>query len=154
MYSNLKFKTFGKNVKGAECPCCGESVLLANDVCEILCIADADKAIAELDSDMKTEILVEPDKHKSKDSKIHSLPQKEVFITYSGLFSLILQSPLPMAAKLRKFLSDWYLNAIFVYGVDAENDLWMDDLERLREELKEKFGLISYESRLMHSDTQ
>ena len=59
-----------------------------------------------------------------------------------------------MAVKLRRFLSDWYLNAIFVYGMDTENDLWMDDLEKLRGELKEKFELIPFEFGSMGADAQ
>jgi prophage antirepressor-like protein len=154
MHEKINVQIVGKNVKETECPCCRNIVLSANDVCDALEIEDADEAVAKLDPDLKCELTIQPDMHESKDSKIRKLPQTEVFINYVGLFSLILQSPSPMAVKLRRFLSDWYLNAIFVYGMDTENDLWMDDLEKLRGELKEKFELIPFEFGSMGADAQ
>ena len=48
MYKNTDFKNVGKNVKETECPCCGDTLLSAKDVCEVLCIEDADNSITSL----------------------------------------------------------------------------------------------------------
>lgn len=117
----------------------------AKDICKLLEIKDADKAIAEIDSEDKTETLVPPDDGKATDPKIRKLPRKVVIINYRALFTLLFKSQAPIAKKFQTFVNDHLFFSMFLhwspYFVENMDEDTNDDYESLMEDLRVQLGV-------------
>ncbi len=87
----------------------------AKDICRVLEIKGADKAIAEIDPHDKTETLVLPDEDETADTNIKKLPRKVVIINYRALFSLLFRSQAPIAKKFQSFVNDQLFFDMFLH---------------------------------------
>ena len=111
------------------------------DVCKYLQIEDPDKAVKELDPEVKDETLVLPD----DDSQAKKLPRKVAIIDYRGLFSLLFRSQAPIAKKFQSFVNDQFFFEMFLHwspyfleNKDADTNA---DYESLMEDLKVELGV-------------
>ena len=102
--SQIKSISTIQDVEIFQCAGCGAPFWSAKDVCKFLEFENSDQVIAELDSDLKDERILEPDKDESKDSKIRKFPKKVEAVNIEGLFSLMLRSQSPIAKKFQRWL--------------------------------------------------
>ena len=101
----------------------------AEDVCKYLEIENSEKAIEELDPDVKDETLVLP----AKDSQHQKLPRKVIIIDYRGLFSLLFHSQTPLAKRFQSFANEHVFFDIFLHGSGEWNT---DDFKEREDEYK------------------
>ena len=108
-------------------------------------IEDADKAIAEIDPEDKTETLVLPDEDETTDTKIKKLPRKVVILNYRALFSLLFRSQSPIAKKFQSFVNDQLFFDMFLHwspyfseNMDEDTNA---DYESLMEDLSVQLGI-------------
>lgn len=117
----------------------------AKDVCKFLEIEDADRAIAEIDPDDKTETLVLPDEDEATGSIFIKLPRKVVVINYRALFTLLFKSQAPIAKKFQNFVNDHLFFSMFLhwspYFSENKDEDTNNDYESLMEDLKVQLGV-------------
>ena len=85
----------------------GEPWFVANDVCSILEIANANHAVKSLDADEKSGVVI---------SDPHGRAQKTNCISESGLYSLILRSRKPEAKAFRRWITHEVIPSIRKHG--------------------------------------
>jgi len=117
----------------------------AKDICRVLEIKDADKAIAEIDPHDKTETLVLPDEDETADTNIKKLPRKVVILNYRALFSLLFRSQAPIAKKFQSFVNDQLFFDMFLhwspYFSENTDEDTNADYESLMEDLSVQLGI-------------
>jgi hypothetical protein len=117
----------------------------AKDICKKLKIEAADKAIAEIDPEDKTETLVLPDENETSDKKIRKLPRKVVIINYRALFSLLFRSQVPIAKKFQSFVNDQLFFSMFLhwspYFLENTDEDTNAEYESLMEDLRVQLGV-------------
>jgi len=77
---------------------------VAKDVCDILGYGDAGQGTRYLDPDEKTTLMIQQDGSNYK--------SKQVIISESGLYSLILRSRVPIAKVFKRWVTHQVLPAI------------------------------------------
>ena len=109
----------------------------AKEVCKVLEIEDADKAIAELDPDDKFEELVKEGMFKKPRKKI-------VVLNWTGLSSLLFRSKTPFAKKLQRFVNNYIFFDMFLHLNPYFDDNCDEDCKKeyksIIEDLKANFG--------------
>jgi prophage antirepressor-like protein len=104
-----ELNTFNKTIKLMPCVDCGKIYCNAKDVCEFLEIEDAEQALKQLDSDMKSEMFSDSD----EDWDL-SEPSKIDVLTLSGLFTLVFQSQTLFAKDTQRWIVDEFVENIFL----------------------------------------
>ena len=102
----------------------------AKEVCKVLEIEDADKAIAELDPDDKFEDLVKEGIFKKPRNKI-------VALNWTGLSSLLFRSKTPFAKKFQRFVNNYIFFDMFLHYTPYFDEHWDSD-----ENCNEEYGSI------------
>jgi prophage antirepressor-like protein len=117
----------------------------AKDICTVLEIEDADKAIAEIDPNDKAETLVLPENDETADTNIKTPPRKVVVINYRALFSLLFRSQAPIAKKFKSFVDRHLFFDMFLhwspYFLENEDEDTNADYESLIEDLRVQLGV-------------
>jgi len=117
----------------------------AKDVCRMLKINDADKAITEIDPEAKTETLYLPDEDESKNTEAKKLPRKVVVLDYRGLFALLFRSQAPIAKKFQSFVNEHLFFEMFLHWTPYFSEIYGEDCdnhyESLMEDLRVQLGV-------------
>jgi hypothetical protein len=112
----------------------------AKEVCKVLEIENADKAIAELDPDDKFEELVKECVFKKPQNKI-------VALNWTGLSSLLFRSQTPFAKKFQRFVNNYIFFDMFLHVTPYFEERWdwdencMEEYESILNDLDVKLGL-------------
>ena len=105
----------------------------AEEACKVLEIEDADKAIAEIDSDGKFEASV-------REGMFKKPKDKTLVLNWMGFSSLLFRSQTPFAKKFQRFVNNYIFFDMFLHGTSYFDEHWDSD-ENCKEE---------YESILNH----
>ncbi len=147
MFKKFKYENapeYGKDIDLFD-NCLGGVWWSANDVCRVLEIENADKAIAEIDPEDKTETLVLPDADETAGTNIKRLPRKVVIINYQALFILLFKSQTPIAKKFQSFVNDHLFFGMFLhwsaYFSENKDEDTNVEYESLMEDLRVQLGV-------------
>jgi prophage antirepressor-like protein len=88
-----------KNLEPNICDCCGKVSYSAEDVCKLLGIEDAERALRQLDPDMKDEMFPEEDWDLAESDKTD-------VITLNGILALVFQSQTSFAKMTQRWIID------------------------------------------------
>lgn len=101
-------KKFIKNLEPIICDCCGKITYSAKEVCNLLGLEDVERALNELDPDMKSIIVYDSD----EEGKDLSEPTEMNVLNLEGIFALVFLSPTPFAKIIQRRIIDEYVEKI------------------------------------------
>jgi hypothetical protein len=96
-----------KNLEPIICECCGKVSYSAKEVCELLGIDDVDRALRELDPDMKDEMFPEEDWDLAESDKTD-------VITLNGILALVFQSQTSFAKMTQRWIIDKFVEKVLL----------------------------------------
>ena len=115
MKNLYNIRKFIKNLEPHICDCCGKVNYSAKEVCELLGIEDAERALRQLDPDMKDEMFPEEDRDLSESDKMD-------VVTLNGILALVLQSQTPFAKMTQRWIIDEFVEKVLLKS-DESKDL-------------------------------
>jgi prophage antirepressor-like protein len=104
-----------KKLEPIICECCGKVSYSAEEVCKLLGIDDVERALRELDPDMKDEMFPEDDYDLSESDKID-------VVTLNGILALVFQSQTPFAKVTQRWVIDEFVEKVLLKS-DESKDL-------------------------------
>jgi prophage antirepressor-like protein len=102
-----------KNLEPNICDCCGKVSYSAEEVCKLLGIEDAERALRQLDPDMKDEMFPEDDYDLSKSDKMD-------VVTLNGILALVFQSQTPFAKVTQRWVIDEFVEKVLLSEGEAK----------------------------------
>lgn len=97
-----------ENLEPIICDCCGKITYSAKDVCDLLGIDNAERALKKLDPDMKSEMVSDSDEEDWDLSE----PDKMDVVNLNGIFALVFQSKTSFAKITQRRIIDEYVEKI------------------------------------------
>ncbi len=113
MKYSYNIKKLVENLEHIICDCCGKISYSAKEVCELLGIDDVERALRQLDPDMKDEMFTEEDLDLSEHDETD-------VVTLNGILALVFQSQTPFAKITQRWVIDEFVEKVLLKSVDLK----------------------------------
>lgn len=113
MKYSYNIKKLVENLEPIICDCCGKISYSAKEVCELLGIDDVERALRQLDPDMKDEMFTEEDLDLSEHDETD-------VVTLNGILALVFQSQTPFAKITQRWVIDEFVEKVLLKSVDLK----------------------------------
>ncbi len=113
MKYSYNIKKLVENLEPIICDCCGKISYSAKEVYELLGIDDVERALRQLDPDMKDEMFTEEDLDLSEHDETD-------VVTLNGILALVFQSQTPFAKITQRWVIDEFVEKVLLKSVDLK----------------------------------